>query len=124
MRKEQRLKKNSDFSRVYNDGLSCVNRLLVMRAMRNGLQIARFGFSVGRRIGTAVIRNRVKRLLRESVRQEATKQGWDVVFVARPPTAIASYQGMRQSVHSLLQKGKLLDQENAAAVACRQEGKP
>lgn len=124
MRKEQRLKKNRDFSRVHNDGLSFVSRLLVMRAIRSGLPIARFGFSVGHRTGTAVVRNHVKRLLRESVRQEATKQGWDIVFVARRPTATARYQEIRQSVHSLLQKATLLDQENAAAVTCRQEGRP
>jgi len=122
MHKEQRLKKNGDFSKVYKDGLTCVNRLLVMRAIRNGLQIARFGFSVGRRIGTAVARNRVKRLLRESVRQEVTRQGWDVVFVARLPAATATYQEIRQSAHGLLEKAKLIEQQNASAVGCRQEG--
>lgn len=95
-----------------------------MRAMQNGLPVSRFGLSVGHRVGIAVTRNRIKRLLRESLRQEATRQGWDVVFIARLPAATASYQEMHQSARTLLQRAKLLEQKADTVMSYQQEGKP
>ncbi len=104
MRKEQRLTHSSEYAIVHNQGKSWANKLLVMRAFPNGREHSRFGFSVSKRVGNAVMRNRVKRMLRESVQLSSWKPGWDVVFIARTPTAMADFSEIRQAVNDLAQR--------------------
>jgi len=81
-----RLSRNAEFERVYRQGRSHANRFLVLYAFPRAEDgIARLGVSVSRRIGGAVDRNRVKRLLREAfaARREAIRSPYDFVIVAR-----------------------------------------
>ena len=57
---------------------------------------------MGRRVGKAVVRNRVKRRLREVVRQADLQEGWDLVLIARGPAAQADLRQLQQSVQELL----------------------
>ncbi len=83
--REYRLTSPADYRRVRSEGRSWANGLLVISRAPNGLPVSRFGISVSRRLGGAVRRNRVKRLLRESVRRQLDiiRPGWDVVLIAR-----------------------------------------
>ena len=92
MRGEQWLKKSGQYALVYRGGRSWVNRLVVMKVLANGLNLSRYGFSISRRVGKAVIRNRVKRVLREILYAAPVEPGWDVVFIARP--ALLSQAGL------------------------------
>ena len=82
-----RLTRSAEFDRVYRQGRSFANRHLAVYAFpRPDEEATRLGLSVGRKVGGAVERNRVKRLLREAfaTRRDAITGAHDVVIVARP----------------------------------------
>lgn len=82
-----RLSRSAEFERVYRQGRSHANRHLVLYAFPSGGEDPpRLGLSVGRKVGGAVDRNRVKRLVREAfaARTEGLRAGHDLVVVARP----------------------------------------
>ncbi|MCR4408217.1 MAG: ribonuclease P protein component [Anaerolineae bacterium] len=110
MEKTYRLRKNEQFQKVRNEGRSWSNRWLVLCALRNGLPYNRFGFTASRRLGSAVVRNRARRLMREAVRlrREALSPGWDLVLVARSPLREASFHEVDQAVEQLLRRARLL----------------
>ncbi len=87
------LKQNSDFRRLYAKGKSSANRCLAVYCRRNGRGVNRMGYTVSSRLGGAVVRNRVRRRLREIARLNAPemKTGWDIVVVARAHAVTASY---------------------------------
>jgi ribonuclease P protein component len=109
MQRRLRLTGSKRFSEIHRDGASAANRLLVVRFLANGLDWPRFGFVVSKRIGNAVVRNRVKRRLREAVRQYPVKMGWDAVFIARRGTERATYQQLKGAAGSLLRRTQLVD---------------
>jgi ribonuclease P protein component len=111
MKGRAKLTKTAQYIEVYRRGKTFTNRLLVMRVCPNRLALTRYGISVSRRVGKAVVRNRVKRLLRENVRLIPIEPGWDVVFVARPPSAGADYYQFDHAVKELLHRAHLLQGE-------------
>ena len=108
MRGEEHLTKPDQYALVYHKGGSWVSDLVVMKALPNGLGLSRFGFSVSRRVGNAVVRNRVKRLLREILRLAPLRPGWDIIFIARSLIAGANYARLEKSVKGLLSRAQLL----------------
>jgi ribonuclease P protein component len=95
---------------VRREGHSWAHPLLVLCALPNDLEHSRFGFSVSRWVGNAVVRNRAKRLMREAtrLRQGDIEEGWDLVFIARNPIREASFKQVDQAVRQLLRRAGLL----------------
>jgi ribonuclease P protein component len=81
-----------------------VHPLLVLRALPNDLENSRFGFVVAKRIGGAVVRNLVKRRMREAMRMRlaVVPPGWDLVLIARTPIVRASFWCLGEALDSLL----------------------
>jgi len=79
-----------------------------MKAMPNGLTLSRYGFSVTKKTGKAVQRNRLKRLLREIMRAQSLRPGWDIIFIARPAAADTDYRQLEGTVTKLLARAQLL----------------
>lgn len=73
------------------------------------MQHSRFAFVTSRRVGTAVIRNRIKRLLRESIRLSLNQieTGWDCILIARPAIAHASFSDVQSAILQLLERSHL-----------------
>ena len=115
MRGEGYLTKPKQYASVYNKGGSWVNGLMVMKVLPNGLTLSRYGLSVGRRVGKAVVRNKVKRLFREVLRLTPLQPGWDIIFIARPAAVTADYARLKESVNNLLSQARLLRLPNNTA---------
>ena len=106
--REQRLTRKGQFATVYSQGKSWANDLLVMKAIPNQLGLTRYGFSVSKRVGKAVVRNRVKRLLREGARLTPIEPGWDIVFIARQAAATGNYHQIKKAMEELFRRARLL----------------
>ncbi|MDD9994318.1 MAG: ribonuclease P protein component [Dehalococcoidia bacterium] len=118
MEAKLRLTRRKDFSAVFRDGHVWGNRLLAVRAGANGLDHNRYGFIISKRLGKAVVRNKIRRRLKEGIRSQPTRPGWDVVVSARPSAAQANFQELRASVSKLLGQAGIL---GPPTVAGRQE---
>lgn len=111
VKREDLLTKTQQYTLVYDRGSSWISSSVVMKALPNGLSLSRYGFSVSRRVGNAVVRNRVKRLFREILRQAPLQTGWDIVFIARPAAASINYASLEKSINNLLAQAQLLSSE-------------
>ncbi len=117
-----RLKSSTDFERVRRDGRSHAHPLVVLLARRRapdevapggalvGSAVTRVGFVAGKSVGSAVSRNRAKRLLREALRASAAPlaPGWDVVLIARRPLAASKLSEAKAALEPLLRRAKVL----------------
>ena len=111
------LKLNHLFRRLYQKGRSAANKYLVVYCRRNGLQENRIGLTVSAKLGHAVVRNRIRRRLREIYRlhESGFCPGWDIVVVARSRAVDATYQKLEGAYLSLADKLGLLRKEEPAS---------
>jgi ribonuclease P protein component len=108
VRGKQYLTKREQYESVYNSGNYRANKELVIRVLSNNLDFSRYGITVSRRVGKAVVRNRIKRRLREIIRQVPLPPGFDIVFIARAAAALAGYAEMKKSAGDILFRAGLL----------------
>ena len=104
------LSRPQDFAAVQGSGLSKSNPLFTARFLRTDLETTRFGLSTGRKLGGAVVRNRVRRRLREALRVMAPsfQPGWDVLIIARPAIVDADHATLVGALRRLLHRGGVL----------------
>ena len=110
------LKLNHLFRRLYQKGKSAANKYLVIYCRRNGSAGNRIGYTVSSKLGHAVVRNRVRRRLREIYRlhESQFRPGWDLVVVARSRAVDAPYKKLEGAYLSLAGKLDLLQKEEPA----------
>ena len=110
MKKTTAIKLNKDFRFLYYRGGSNVSRDLVFYFRKNKQGTNRLGITVSKKVGKAVTRNRVRRLIKENYRQreERIKDGYDIVIVARIRAAKADYWEIGRDMDFLLRKSDLL----------------
>ena len=93
---------------MFEEGTTFSNSMMVLKMASNELTTNRFGFTVSKRIGNAVTRNKAKRRLKEIVRTLQIKQGWDVVLIARPQIKLVEFTQMQTSAKDIFSKAALL----------------
>lgn len=103
------LKLNHIFRRLYSTA-GQANSYLVLYARPNRTATNRVGITASKKLGKAVVRNRVRRRLREIYRlnEERFRPGWDIVVVARSRCVTASFQKLTDSYLSLAEKAGIL----------------
>jgi ribonuclease P protein component len=119
--KRNRLSRSADFDRVYREGRSHASRYLVVYALRAPVdgEEPRLGVSVSKKVGGAVERNRMKRLLRESFWSVAGElpDGFDFVLVARPDASELAAErgeaGIQEALREVLGKAGLAGEADA-----------
>ena len=104
MQRQHRLTGDARINRIHRQGRSAANRLLVFRLLPNELARSRFCIVAAKRVGNAVVRNRVKRRLRAAVRSAPCHPGWDTIIMARRGAGEADYHHLEQAVRNLMRR--------------------
>jgi ribonuclease P protein component len=109
--RSERLRIASDFDRVYTSGTRIVSSRLMLIFAPSPVGVTRMGLSVSRKIGKAVVRNRVKRLLREAFRlnKHQVRKGYDILLVARKGVEDLKFRQVELVLMDLSRKGGLLE---------------
>ncbi|MBQ3427623.1 MAG: ribonuclease P protein component [Clostridia bacterium] len=114
MKKTEILKLNKDFRRLYARGRSSAGGFVAVYAQKNRRGVNRVGFSVGKQLGCAVMRNRAKRLMRESYRQleDGITGTYDLVIVARNRAAGKTFLQIMRDMKYVLASLGVWSEEN------------
>lgn len=110
MKKKYRIKKNDEFQEVFKQGISVANRQFVIYVLDKPEQAYfRIGLSVSKKIGKAVVRNRVKRYVRQVFHEERDRiqTGKDYVIIARVPVATMEYEEVKKSLLHVLRRANV-----------------
>ena len=112
MNKKYTVKKNSDFHRIYSKGKSAVTPFLVVYCRKNRLNVNRTGYTVSAKLGHAVVRNRVRRRLREVYRLTSPflSTGYDFIIVARSKAVNAHFNDLVKAFSNACRKLELMNQ--------------
>jgi ribonuclease P protein component len=104
------LRSVADFQALQAQSRSRAQPVLLVRYRRNDVGRTRFGISTGKRVGSAVVRNQIRRRLRTILRRldGQMEEGWDILLVARPPAALATQQELEQAVRRLFGSAGLI----------------
>ncbi|MFS1510943.1 ribonuclease P protein component [Chengkuizengella sp. SCS-71B] len=110
MENKFRLKKKEDFNFIYRYGKSTANHQFVVYYKQNSIHHFRLGISVSKKIGNAVVRNRMRRMIKEIVRHHADKvdSRHDFIIIVRKPAIHMDYYQMEKSILHVLRKSSLL----------------
>jgi ribonuclease P protein component len=113
MQRRFRLTRSADFDRLRHEGKSWRHPMLTMAVAPNGLDHNRYGFIVSRRSGSAVVRNRVRRIMREVIRLSLSKikPGYDVSLIARNEIVNQPYSVVREALELLFKRAGLWKEE-------------
>lgn len=108
MRKKEVLTGSREFGAVYNKGKSVGDRYIVLFYKKNGLPYTRKGFLASKKVGNAVMRNRARRLMKESARlMDPFPAGYDMIFIARNTIEGKSCQDVKRSMESAVRRAGL-----------------
>ena len=115
MQRRFRLTRSDDFVRVRRNGKSYTHPLVVLTVQAGSSPHTRVGVAAGKMIGSAVQRNRAKRLLREAIRSlmPSLPPGWDLILISRAGLASASFEETRAALASLLRRAGLFSTDGS-----------
>lgn len=103
------LKKDKEFRYIYKKGKSFANKNLVIYYIKNNTKDLKIGISISKKVGKAVIRNRLRRLIKENLRNmNSIKTGYTIIFLSRIGSQDINYNQMKGSIEHILKKCDIL----------------
>ena len=113
MERQLRLRRAEDYARLRRDGRQYRHPFFVISLAVNDLPHNRYGFITAKQLGNAVVRNRVRRLFRESVRllHPSLTPGFDVAVIARSPVVGESLLAVQKGMAETLRRAGMIDDE-------------
>lgn len=109
MKKKYRLRKNEEFKRVYKRGKNYWNRNLILYVVENGLDYSRVGFTVTKKVGNSVVRNRTRRRVREIYRKYINniKEGYDIIIIPKKNVVDIDHKDLESALIHILKLANL-----------------
>jgi len=107
----ERLRKREEFSALLRRGKTFRHPQLTLKALPNGLVFSRAGFLISRKVGKAVVRNTVRRRLREVLRLAPLAGEWDILIIASPKAGAAGFQELKGALMEVLSRAGLLKEK-------------
>ena len=114
LKRVNRLKKRYQFNYVYKSGEHFSSEHLVLYVSSSKTQSIKVGFAVTKKVGHAVVRNKIRRRLREIIQKQlpSLKQNYNIIVVAKDNVSEASFEKLTQETTKLLNKANLFHEEN------------
>lgn len=99
------IKKDKQFRYIYSRGKSFANKKLVVYYIKSNDEKLKIGISISKKVGKAVVRNRLRRLIKENIRLNTKiKTGYSIIILARVGADDLDFQTMKSSINHLLKK--------------------
>lgn len=114
LKRENRLKKNKHFNYIYKHGKSVGSKELTLVYVKAKVKPFKVGFSVSNKVGKAVVRNKIKRRMREAFASfiPLVDRRFNYIFVAKPAVANLNYADIKTAMLSLIKKAGLVNEDN------------
>lgn len=109
MDKIYRLRSNMEFKKVYNGGRNYWNRNLVLYVRRNNMVNSRVGYSITKKIGNSVVRNKIRRRMKEIYRLnfDNIKNGYDLIFIPKRNIVDISFKDLESAMLHIMKLSKV-----------------
>jgi len=110
MNSKQRIKKNAEFQTIFKRGKSVANRQFVVYCLEKEEDYYRVGLSVSKKVGNAVVRNRIKRYIRQTFLEihDQVHRNMDYIIIARNPAAKLDFHETKKSLEHVLKIAKVI----------------
>lgn len=114
MDKMYRLRSNMEFKKVYKNGKNYWNRNLILYVRKNDLGYTRVGYSITKKIGNSVVRNRIRRQMKEIYRLnfDLIEDNYDLIFIPKKNVVDISYKTLESAMLHIMSLAKILRKTN------------